>query len=87
MTNKQIHNTLRFHRKAAGLRQLDVARLIGLEGSTERISLWENGQSLPSIQNLFKLSQLYKTFPHELYADLYENPDIGSQEGEPLSNQ
>ena len=70
-------NSLRRHRKAAGLRQLDVARLMGLDGSTERISKWENGSADPNIDNLLRLLVLYKTTPQELYPEKWqaiENP-------------
>ena len=65
-------NSLRRYRKEAGLRQLDVARLIGLEGSTERLSKWENGAADPNIDNLFRLLALYKTTPQELYPEKWQ---------------
>lgn len=74
-------NSLRLHRKKAGLRQLDVARLIGLEGSTERISKWENGSADPNIENLFKLLVLYKVSPRELYPEMWQaigNPSVST---------
>jgi transcriptional regulator with XRE-family HTH domain len=70
-------NSLRKHRKAAGLRQLDVARLIGLEGSTERISKWENGAADPNIENLFRLLMLYKVSPQELYPEMWQAIERG----------
>jgi transcriptional regulator with XRE-family HTH domain len=72
MTQKQsIPNTLRFHRKQAGLRQLDVARSLGFQ-STDRISHWEKGQTYPHLENLFKLSALYKVPPQELYGEVFK---------------
>ena len=70
-------NSLRKYRKAAGLRQFEVARLIGLEGSTERISKWENGSADPNIENLFRLLMLYKISPKELYPEMWQAIECG----------
>ena len=64
-----IPNRLRKHRLIMGYKQKDVAALLGLQ-STNRISRWEAGLSLPGSINLFKLSIIYRTFPNELYFDL-----------------
>ena len=71
-SNKITPNNLRAHRIKAGLRQLDVARALGLE-STDRISRWENGSAVPHILNLFKLARLYGTQPEKLYVELFSN--------------
>lgn len=68
----QYPNSLRKYRKAAGLRQLDVSRLLGLAGSTERISRWENGGAEPNIDNLFKLLAIYKATPADLYPEKWQ---------------
>lgn len=70
MTKQYIPNSLRTHRKAAGLRQRDVARALGL-ASTDRISRWENGVAVPHLKNLFGLAILYHVSPQELYSELY----------------
>lgn len=78
----QYPNSLRRYRKAAGLRQHDVARLIGLGGSTERISKWENGAAVPHIKSLFRLAIVLKASPQELYDKMYEtivNPASSSK--------
>lgn len=54
------------------MKQEDVAIKLGLR-STDRISRWERGSTFPHVINLFKLSLLYKVFPHELYGELIEN--------------
>jgi transcriptional regulator with XRE-family HTH domain len=59
------------HRKAAGLRQLDVAKFLGFE-STDRISRWEKGTAVPHLANALKLSLLYKAPVHELYGDYFK---------------
>ena len=69
MTTKQpIPNTLRFYRKQAGLRQVDVAAKLGFT-SYDRISHWENGTAFPSVTNLFRLSALYNVPAEQLYGE------------------
>jgi transcriptional regulator with XRE-family HTH domain len=64
-------NSLRSHRKAAGLRQREIADALGLI-STDRISRWEHGSAEPNIDNLFKLLVLYRATPAELYPDKWQ---------------
>lgn len=65
-------NSLRRYRKAAGLRQREVARALGLNGC-ERISKWENGAAIPKIKSLFHLAILYRVSPQELYDEMYQS--------------
>lgn len=72
MTTKQpIPNMLRFYRKQADLRQVDVAAKLGFT-SYDRISHWEKGKTFPNVTNLFKLSAIYKMPPQELYGEYFE---------------
>src|ERR1039457_5210186 len=72
MTTKQpVPNMLRFYRKQAGLRQVDVAAKLGFT-SYDRISHWEKGLAFPSVTNLFRLSALYKVSAQELYTELFK---------------
>jgi transcriptional regulator with XRE-family HTH domain len=68
---KTYPNSLRKHRKAAGLCQHEVARALGL-GTIERISKWENGHSIPRGQSLFRLAQLYRVSPQQLFSEVYQ---------------
>lgn len=54
-----------------GLTQLQVAKKLGLK-STNRLSRWEKGESLPNVINLFRLVVLYKTLADQLYYDLLQ---------------
>jgi len=63
-------NNLKKIRKEAGLRQVDVAEMLG-HSSADRISHWEKGLAVPGLVNLFKLSIIYETSPRELYDELY----------------
>ena len=67
--SRHIPNRLRKHRRISGYKQSEVAEILGLR-STNRLSRWEKGLSLPSLNNLFKLSALYKTLVEELYFDV-----------------
>ena len=62
-------NNLKALRKQAGLRQIDVAQMLG-HTSADRISHWEKGLAAPGLINLFKLSAIYGLPPDQLYASL-----------------
>jgi len=64
-----IIHSLRKHRKARGLKQKDVACILGLKTSS-MISRWENGLCLPKPENMFKLAVLYRTMADVLFIDL-----------------
>lgn len=53
-----------------GYSQRDVALILCLR-NTSRISRWEKGTAIPNAINLLKLSVIYRTFPNELYFDLF----------------
>lgn len=72
MNQDNITNNLKSFRKKLNLRQIDVAAMLG-HASSDRISHWEKGMSVPSLVNLFKLSVIYGTTPHELYGELFHS--------------
>jgi transcriptional regulator with XRE-family HTH domain len=65
-------NNLRDVRVGLGLKQTDVAGMLG-HASPDRISHWEKGVAFPGMVNLFKLSLIYRVPPEQLYADLYKS--------------
>lgn len=71
-THKIILNRLRKFRKQMGYSQKDVSIMLGHK-CTSQVSRWEEGLSMPSIINLFKLSVIYSRLPTDLYLDLYLN--------------
>lgn len=77
MKNKPIANSLKEFRKKAGLRQIDVAELLGRD-CADRLSRWENGTAVPNVLNLFKLAHLYQVKPEELYPELVKPIDTTS---------
>jgi transcriptional regulator with XRE-family HTH domain len=66
-----VRNRLKRFRRIAGMKQLEIARKLGMK-CTERISRWEKGTASPNLENLLKLSLLYQAPPHELYPDYME---------------
>lgn len=63
---EHMPNKLRELRYRKVLKQSEVAELIGLKG-TARISLWETGEAMPSVENLFKLANLFEVAVEEIY--------------------
>ena len=68
--NRPIPNRLQLHRKILRYTQAQVAQLLGLK-NTVMLSAWERGEAMPSAINLIKLSIVYRTFPNELYSELF----------------
>jgi len=66
---KKIPNNLRKYRKAIGLKQREVARILNLK-SSGMISRWEKGVRLPSLLNAFKLAGLYCVLVDALFFPL-----------------
>jgi transcriptional regulator with XRE-family HTH domain len=66
---KRMPNSLKRYRKAKGLKQKEVAEILGLKSSSI-ISRWEKGFCLPSLLNAFKLALLYGTMVDALFIDL-----------------
>ncbi|WP_297202816.1 helix-turn-helix domain-containing protein [Thermanaeromonas sp.] len=60
----QLGDTLKQLRQRVGLRQEDVARMVGVERST--VANWERGAKQPSLETLVKLSQLFGVSLDEL---------------------
>lgn len=58
---------LREHRKAAGLLQKDLGRMIGIDPSS--ISIWERGVRIPSVDNLVILSKIYNVHIEDLIGE------------------
>jgi len=66
---KKVPNNLRRYRKAIGLKQRDVANILGLKNSG-MISRWEKGVCLPNLINASKLAGLYCVLVDALFFPL-----------------
>ncbi|HEX5001765.1 MAG TPA: helix-turn-helix transcriptional regulator [Bacteroidia bacterium] len=62
----KLENDLKKLRNSKGYTLEDVAKKLNMD-CKDRLSQWERGTAVPGLLNLFKLSVLYDTLPHELY--------------------
>lgn len=65
-----IKNNLRELRLKARLRQKDVAAKLGLK-CEDRISHWERGTAMPSVNNLMRLCEVYGIETQEFISEIY----------------
>jgi transcriptional regulator with XRE-family HTH domain len=75
VSNKTKHSPNRAlwqARKRSGLGQKNVAFLLGHETHT-KISLYENGQSIPTLQTALRLEAIYKVPVRILFYNLFRN--------------
>jgi transcriptional regulator with XRE-family HTH domain len=70
MEHGRIPNSLKKHRRIAGLSQIQVAAILGIKNSCS-ICLWEKGSFLPGAKQLFQLCILYNTTPETLFGELF----------------
>jgi DNA-binding XRE family transcriptional regulator len=75
---KRIPNLLRKYRRAKGLKQSDVAKVLGLK-NTSRISCWEKGIYTPNLTNALQLSLLYQVMVEGLFVDQVHSLKQGIQ--------
>lgn len=71
VSHNQIANQLRSYREKRGLRQRDLARLLG-QSSSAHLSHWEQGRELPSFTNALRLSAAIKCPIEVLFYDLFD---------------
>lgn len=62
-------NNLRMRRLGKNLQQKEMMKKLGLK-SSNRISRWEAGLSIPSLEHLFEMEYFYDTLIQDLFADL-----------------
>ena len=84
----RVHNSLRKYRKARGLTQKEVSRILGLK-SVGIVSRWEIGHYMPKTLNVFKMAVLYRTMADALFIDFREalQKDILKAEETVLKNR
>lgn len=65
------HNRLWLARKRAGLRQKQVAHLLG-HRTVDQVSRYEKGTRVPTLETALMLELIYRTPLRQLFGDLYE---------------
>ena len=65
-------NNIRHYRYRKMLKQSELAEKMGFK-SNERISQWESGKTMPSVENLFRLAGILGVLPHEVYPEMWEH--------------
>ena len=75
-------------RRCHGYSQKKVARILGM-ADTSTLSLWEHGSAFPSIVQVFRLSQIYRTQPQEIFTELWNHlhteNNLLAQDDEPFN--
>ncbi len=66
---KKLPNRLKKYRRVRGLKQKEVAKILGLK-SASMLSRWEKGICLPRPLNMFKMAILYRTMVDAVFVDL-----------------
>lgn len=67
-------NKLKMFRRSTGYSQKKVARMLGLS-DTSTLSRWEHGSKVPNMVQVFRLARIYRTWPHELFTELWYRID------------
>lgn len=63
---KSLPNHLKKYRKARGLKQREVAALLGHKNPS-RISKWETGRCLPNLANMIQLAIIFRVDADDLF--------------------
>ena len=69
-------NNLYIYRKRKGMKQAEASKAIGVPRN--RLSMWENGQQLPSFSEAKKLADLYGIAIADLYPRRLEQELVAS---------
>lgn len=70
MEKRYIKQNIKYLRKKNGLKQSDLARILGYDTGTT-IAKWEKGRALPPLNSIITLSEFFKVSIDDLiYTDL-----------------
>jgi transcriptional regulator with XRE-family HTH domain len=67
---RHFPNKLKKFRRLLGHQQAEAANILEVDPS--ELSRWERGVTVPGLENLFKLSVLYRTLPQEMFPDQFK---------------
>lgn len=70
--SETIAKRLRAARRASGMKQPEVANLVGQKGMTQ-VSLWEAGKRLPKLEDLINMARIYGV-PMDFLCGLSDDP-------------
>ena len=62
-----IQNNIRALREARNITQVQLAEMLGIKGSTDRISLWERGYMYPHLKNFLKMLKIFNCRAEDIY--------------------
>ncbi len=63
----KIKNHIREIRKDRGITQIELAKMLGINSSVDRISRRENGLTYPHVRNLLKMIDIFNVDVREMY--------------------
>ena len=79
MNDYKFGNFLCSLREAKGMTQLELADM--LDVTTAAVSKWENGESKPKLETLFKLGEIFGVTAEELVAGEFSSEKIKTEKG------
>ena len=62
-----IQNNIRALREARNITQVQLAEMLGIKGSTDRISMWERGYSCPHLKHVLRMCDIFGVSAWEIY--------------------
>jgi len=74
----KVNEKIQYYRKKAGFSQEELGKRLMV--SRQTVSLWETGQTLPTLDNLVRLREIFGTSIDELLIDEGGQAEVGSDE-------
>ncbi len=74
----QLNENIQFHRKRLSLSQEELGKMLFV--SRQTVSMWEKGQTIPSVDNLVRLGEIFSISVDELLKG--ETPEAASTEAQ-----
>ena len=77
-----LSDNIRNLRKSNNMSQDDLAEKLGV--SRQSVSLWENGQTQPTVENIIALTKIFNVTANELLDEGTDTADDTAQQAEPM---
>lgn len=81
-----IENNIRALREERNISQARLAELIGIKGSTDRISMWERGYMCPHLKNFMRMLEVFGVQAKDVYPNLASLPDAPTKKKKTASD-